>query len=107
MNLTKIITLFTDRTTEQLSDQHAAAIRKLCTLKLQENKGFFFKEIPELAEVINLTRQGIEDGKVRQASHFSWNWSMRCSDFLISLKRPSRKTKHLMKLLISSSYPYF
>lgn len=36
VNLKKIITLFTDRKTSQLSDQHCSAIRKLCVSRINE-----------------------------------------------------------------------
>jgi hypothetical protein len=68
MDLERVIDLFEAKHTSQLSDRHAAAIQQLCSEKLgtgigggdyHQNQGFYYKELPSLARVIDHCFAGI------------------------------------------------
>ena len=68
MDLERVIDLFEAKHTSQLSDRHAAAIQQLSSEKLgtgigggefQHSQGFFYKELPALARVIEHCFVGI------------------------------------------------
>jgi hypothetical protein len=74
MDLQKIIDLFESKHTAQLSDRHAAAINQLCSEKLGQQsttnfatagtQGFTFRDLPEVARIIDHCFYGIQNGKV-------------------------------------------
>lgn len=63
MDLSKIIHLFESKHTECLSDRHAAAINKLCKQYKNENRSFYYKDIPNIAKILQLCYSGIQSGK--------------------------------------------
>lgn len=63
MDLSKIIHLFESKHTESLSDRHASAIIKLCKQYKHENRGFLYKDIPNIARILNLCHAGFVNGK--------------------------------------------
>ena len=76
MDLERVIDLFEAKHTALLSDRHAAAIAQLCSEKLgtgigqttgdyeQHRQGFYYKDLPSLARVIDHCFVGIQNRKV-------------------------------------------
>lgn len=85
MDLSKIIHLFESKHTESLSDRHAAAINKICKQYKSENRGFLYKDIPNIAKVLNLCYTGFENGKYELVPALV--------NFLELLKVPFKKEK--------------
>ena len=63
MDLPKIIHLFESKHTESLSDRHASSINKLCKQYKHESRGFYYKDIPHIAKILNLWYSSFENGK--------------------------------------------
>lgn len=66
MDLKKVIHLFESKHTANLSDRHSAGIVQLCKEMVNEDqrKGFYYKELPDVAKVLELSFKGIQSGKV-------------------------------------------
>jgi hypothetical protein len=71
MDLERVIDLFEAKHTSQLSDRHAAAIQQLCSEKLgtaigggDHYQGFFYRDLPALARVLEHCFIGIQNRKV-------------------------------------------
>ncbi len=69
MDLKKVIHLFESKHTANLSDRHAAGIIQLCKEMVNEEtkRGFFYKELPDVAKVLELCFKGIQHGKVSKS----------------------------------------
>ena len=67
MDLTQIIELFESKHTCDLSDRHTASIIQLCKEMNNEDtkQGFYFRDLDNVAHVLNLVYKGIENKKVR------------------------------------------
>lgn len=62
--LKEIIQLFESKHTEQLSDRHAEAILQLCQQYKTSGKAFCYRELEELALILNLVHKSLSNGKV-------------------------------------------
>jgi len=58
MDLAKVIDLFESKHTAGLADRQATAITQLCKSMVNEDfqKGFFYRELPMVARVLELIR---------------------------------------------------
>ena len=67
MDLTKIIDLFESKHTAGLADRQATAIIQLCKSMVNEESqtGFFYRELPQLARVLELIHDRLTKRKVR------------------------------------------
>jgi len=68
MDLKKVIHLFESKHTSNLSDRHASGIIQLCKEMVNEDQrvGFFYKELPDVAKVLELSFKGVKNGKVNR-----------------------------------------
>ena len=66
MDLTKIIDLFESKHTAGLADRQATAIIQLCKSMVNEESqtGFFYRELPQLARVLELIHDRLTKRKV-------------------------------------------
>lgn len=67
MDLTKVIHLFESKHTSNLADRHAAGIIQLCKdmVNDEQSKGFYYKDLPQVAKVLEHCFSSIQNGKVR------------------------------------------
>ena len=80
MDLSKVIHLFESKHTASLSDRHAAGIIQLSKEMLNEDthRGFFYKDLPQVAKVLDLSLASIKNKKVKNKFlTFSSNLSMQ------------------------------
>ena len=66
MDLKNVIELFESKHTAQLSDRHAESIILLCDQMNNEltQTPFYFKELCDVARVLELIHEGIQNNKV-------------------------------------------
>ena len=69
MDLLKVIDLFESKHTAGLADRQATAIIQLCKGMVNEDSqaGFFYRELPQLARVLELIHDRLSK---REVSHF-------------------------------------
>ena len=70
MDLTKVIHLFESKHTANLSDRHAAGIIQLCKEMVndEQSKGFCYRDLPQVAKVLDHCFAGIQNKKVSTCS---------------------------------------
>ena len=58
--------MFESKHTANLSDRHAAGIIQLCKEMVNDDskRGFYYKDLPQVAKVLDLSFLGIQNGKV-------------------------------------------
>ena len=73
MDLTKVIDLFESKHTAGLADRQATAITQLCKQMVNEEsqKGFFFRELPQVARVLELIHGRLMNKNVSVTPVFS------------------------------------
>lgn len=65
MDLDAIIDLFENKHTAQLSDRHTQSIILMCAAQTDElKKGFYFKDLHKVAQVVALILSGLQRAKV-------------------------------------------
>ena len=66
MNLEQIIDLFENKHTAALSDRHAQTIILMCKQMAADpvKKGFYYKELSQVARIIELIHQSLCNNKV-------------------------------------------
>ena len=66
MDLAKVINLFESKHTAQLADRQATAIIQLCKSMVNEDqqKGFFYRELPQVARVLELVHGSLMNKNV-------------------------------------------
>lgn len=66
MDLTKVIQLFESKHTAGLAERQASAITQLCKSMVNEEsqKGFFYRELPQVGRVLDLIASRISMGHV-------------------------------------------
>ena len=66
MDLQQVIELFKSNYTADLSDRHAQSIMQLCSEMNNElaKTGFYYKELDQVAEVLQLIYEGLGNDKV-------------------------------------------
>ena len=66
MDLIQIIDLFESKHTAMLADRQATAIIQLCKQMVNEEyqKGFYFKELPQVARILELIHERLHNKNV-------------------------------------------
>lgn len=95
MDLDAIIDLFENKHTAQLSDRHTQSIILMCAAQTDElKKGFYFKDLHKVAQVVALILSGLQRAKVSPPA-LMWQFDLIegvCS-LLTTLREPFAKEK--------------
>ena len=79
MDLTKVIELFESKHTAGLADRQAIAVNQLCKQMVNEDsqKGFFYRELPQVARVLELIHERLIAKNVSVTSFLNFVRSMK------------------------------
>lgn len=63
LTLEKTLELIQSRYTAQLEDRHVAMVRRICSTESPYESGFYYKDLPQLMELIQLLHEGFQAGR--------------------------------------------